>query len=130
MNMSISTCSRLLKSGAIRRHSNAIKPFLKEENKRSRLQFCISMLDENNIPHDSGFKGMYNIVHIDKKWFYMTKKSENYYLLPYEEEPLRTYKSKNFIAKVMFLVALARPRFDAEGNEFFSGKIGVKTGFS
>ena len=25
----------------------------------------------------------------------------------------------------MFLVALARPRFDAQGNELFSGKIGV-----
>ncbi|XP_024627974.1 uncharacterized protein [Medicago truncatula] len=68
---------------------------------------------------------MHNIVHIDEKWFYITKKSMHYYLLPDEEEPLRTCKSKNFIAKVMFLVAVARPRFDAEGNEVFSGKIGV-----
>ena len=55
----------------------------------------------------------------------MTKKSENYYLLPNEEDPQCTCKSKNFIGKVMFLVALARPRFDAQGNEIFSGKIGV-----
>ena len=72
------TLFRLLKSGTIRRHSNAIKPFLKEENRRSRLQFCISMLDESSISHDPIFIGMYNIVHIDEKWFYMTKKSENY----------------------------------------------------
>ncbi|XP_050920259.1 uncharacterized protein LOC127137895 [Lathyrus oleraceus] len=55
----------------------------------------------------------------------MTKKSENYYLLPEEDEPHRTCKSKNFIAKVMFLVALTRPRFDSQGNEIFSGKIGI-----
>ena len=103
----MATLFRLLKSGSIRRHSNSIKPFLKEENKRSRLRFCISMLDESSIPHDAIFVGMYNIIHIDEKWFYMTKKSENYYLLPDEDDPMRTCKSKNFIGKVMFLVALA-----------------------
>ena len=114
---------RLLKSGVIRRHSNAIKPLLKEENKRVRLEFCLSMLE--GIPHDPMFKSMHNIIHIDEKWFYMTKKSENYYLLLEEGEPHRTYKSKIFIAKVMFLVALTRPRFDSQGNEIFSGKIGI-----
>ncbi|KAF2310203.1 hypothetical protein GH714_007196 [Hevea brasiliensis] len=109
----------------IRRHSNAIKPFLKDENKRSRLQFCISMLDGGNIPHDPISIGMYNIFHIDEKWFYMMKKSENYYLLTDEEDPMRACKSKNFIGKVMFLVAIARPRLDAQGNELFYGKIGV-----
>ncbi|KAF2310199.1 hypothetical protein GH714_007183 [Hevea brasiliensis] len=106
-------------------HSNAIKPFLKDENKRSRLQFCISMLDGGNIPHDPISIGMYNIFHIDEKWFYMMKKSENYYLLTDEEDPMRACKSKNFIGKVMFLVAIARPRLDAQGNELFYGKIGV-----
>ncbi|KAL7152803.1 hypothetical protein ABFS83_04G123300 [Erythranthe nasuta] len=114
-----------LKSGQIRRHSSTIKPFLMEENKRSRLQFCLSMLDSNSMPHDPTFIGMYNTVHIDEKWFWMTTKSENYYLLPNEEQPLRTCKSKNFIEKMMFLAAIARPRFDAEGNELFSGKISV-----
>ncbi|KAI9089740.1 hypothetical protein K1719_029033 [Acacia pycnantha] len=55
----------------------------------------------------------------------MTKKNADYYLLPGEEEPLRNKKNKNFIGKVMFLVAVARPRFDSDGNETFSGKIGV-----
>ncbi|KAI5424708.1 hypothetical protein KIW84_030771 [Lathyrus oleraceus] len=114
---------RLIKSGAIRRNSNAIKPLLKEKNKISRLEFCLSMLE--GTPHDPMFKSMHNIIHIDEKWFYMTKKSEKYYLLPDEDEPYRTCKSKNFIAKVMFLVAQTRPRFDSEENETFSGKIGV-----
>lgn len=125
LNISKSSLARLLNHGTIRRHSNAIKPFLKEENKISRLNFCLSMLERGSIPHNPTFTAMHNIVHIDEKWFYITKKSMHYYLLPDEEEPLRTCKSKNFIAKVMFLVAVARPRFDAEGNEVFSGKIGV-----
>ncbi|XP_057440743.1 uncharacterized protein LOC130732769 [Lotus japonicus] len=98
---------------------------MKEENKTARLKFCLSMMESATIPHDPIFKAMYNIVHIDEKWFYMTKKSTNYYLLPDEADPLRYCKNKNFIGKVMFLVAIARPRFDAEGNETFSGKIGV-----
>ncbi|KAI5410613.1 hypothetical protein KIW84_055943 [Lathyrus oleraceus] len=40
-----------------------------------------------------------------------------------EDEPYRTCKSKNFIAKVMFLVAQTRPRFDSEEKETFSGKL-------
>ncbi|XP_019099327.1 PREDICTED: uncharacterized protein LOC109132269 [Camelina sativa] len=55
----------------------------------------------------------------------MTKTTENYYLLREEDDPIRTCQSKNFIGKVMVLVAMARPRFDADGNETFSGKIGV-----
>lgn len=125
LNVGKTTLFRNLKLGNIRRHSNAIKPFLKEENKRTRLQFCISMLERNTLAHDPTFVDMYNVVHIDEKWFYMTKKLETYYLLPDEEDPLRTCKSKNFIGKVMFLAAIARPRFDAEGNEIFSGKIGI-----
>ena len=83
------------------------------------------MLETSSLPHELKFIGMYNIVHIDEKWFYMTKKSKKYYLLPSEDDPLRSCQSKNFIPKVMFLTAIARPRFDDEGNETFSGKIGV-----
>lgn len=83
------------------------------------------MFDGVSLPHDPIFSGMHNIIYIDEKWFYMTKKCENYHLVHDEEEPMRTCKSKSFIEKVTFLVAIARPRFDANGNETFSGKIGV-----
>ncbi|GAA0155425.1 hypothetical protein LIER_13156 [Lithospermum erythrorhizon] len=42
---------------------------------------------------------MYNYVQIDEKWFYMTKKSESYYLLPAEEEPVHTCRIKNYIGQ-------------------------------
>ncbi|KAM3382792.1 hypothetical protein P3S68_008367 [Capsicum galapagoense] len=46
-----------------------------------------------------------------------------YYLLPNEEDPIRTVKSKNFIDRVIFLVVVARLRFDAQGVKIFSDKI-------
>ncbi|XP_019097494.1 PREDICTED: uncharacterized protein LOC109131248 [Camelina sativa] len=125
LKMSHTTLARYVKEGLIRRHSNAIKPRLRESNMRARLEFCVSMLDSRFMPNHPKFVDMYNVVHIDEKWFYMTKPKETYYLLPTEEEPYRTCQSKNYIGKVMFLAAMARPRFDGEGNEVFSGKIGV-----
>lgn len=125
IQVSKSTLHRRIKEGALRPHSNPLKPHLSEEIKRARLRFCLSMVEPSTLDTEPIFKSMYDCVHIDEKWFYMTKESEKYYLLPEEEEPYRTCKSKRFITKVMFMAAVARPRFDADGNEEFSGKIGI-----
>ncbi|KAH7835801.1 hypothetical protein Vadar_029964 [Vaccinium darrowii] len=119
------TLHRRLKEGAIRPHTSAVKPYLFEDAKKARLRFCLSMLEPSSLETQPVFKDMYNYVHIDEKWFFMTKESEQFYLLPEEPEPLRTCKSKRFITKVMFLAAVARPRFDSTGTETFSGKIGI-----
>ena len=52
------------------------------------------------------FKPLYNVVYIDEKWFYRTRKNQKYYLANDEERPQRTVKSKNFIEKVMFQVSV------------------------
>ena len=65
------------------------------------------MLEPSSFNNNPTFKGMFNYVHIDEKWFYMSKESEKYYLLPQEQEPLRTCKSERFIVKVMVLAAVA-----------------------
>lgn len=49
------------------------------------------------------------------RWFNMSRKNETYYILSDEEDPYRTCKSKIFVGKVMFLVAIARPHIDSEG---------------
>jgi hypothetical protein len=116
---------KLVKEGILCRYSSTLKPYIKDDNKKDRLRFCLSMLEENNIPHNPIFKSMYNIIHIDEKWFEMTKKSTNYYLVADEEDPYRTCRNKNYIPKVMFLVAIAGPRFDEDFNVTFTGKIGV-----
>jgi transposase-like protein len=120
-----STLHRLFKEGKLRRHSNSLKPYLKEPNKTERLRFCISMLDPSTLVNDPKFLEMYNIIHIDEKWFYITRKNRNFYLVPDEIDPHRTVQNKNAIVKVMFLSAVARPRFDEQGNCTFDGKLGV-----
>ncbi|KAM3341368.1 hypothetical protein P3S68_029003 [Capsicum galapagoense] len=110
MNMAKSTVFRRVKDGTLRPHSNSIKPQLTEGNKKVRLQYCLSMIDQNTIHINPMFMNMFNYVHIDEKWFFLSKKVERYYLLPgeHEPDPYRSYKSKNFIPKVMFMAAVAR----------------------
>ncbi|KAE8777277.1 hypothetical protein D1007_50045 [Hordeum vulgare] len=80
----------------LKRITNTVKPFLKPANKIARLKFCISMMDEHSIstPYPS-FKSMNNMVHIDEKC----------------------------IGKVTFLTAVAKPRYNDEGQMTFDGKI-------
>ncbi|XP_024318861.1 uncharacterized protein LOC112272408 isoform X1 [Brachypodium distachyon] len=97
-----------------------------DANKIKRLQFCVSMLDDDGLTTPCPFfKKMDNVVHIDEKWFYMIRISNNYYLLPGEPRPLRTVQNKNSIGKVMFLTAVAKPRFGEGGEVTFDGKIGT-----
>lgn len=124
MHMSKSTVQRKHKEGDFRKHTNPLKPHLKDSNKIARVRFCLSMIDKNSGGTPK-FLDMFNMIHIDEKWFYITKKAEKFYLLPEENDPERTCKSKNFTTKVMFLTAIARPRFDANGYEVFSGKLGT-----
>ena len=68
---------------------------------------------------------MYDTVHIDEKWFYMTREKRNYYVLRDEPVPYRAVQSKKFITKVMFMAAVARPRHDHHRNRNFDGLIGI-----
>ena len=68
---------------------------------------------------------MENIIHIDEKLFNASKKEKTFYLYPGEEEPYFTVHNKNAIDKVIFLSAVAKPRYDDEGNCTFDGKIGI-----
>lgn len=119
------TVHRRIKEGYLRPHTNSIKPFLMDENMKARLRYCLSMIIRSNTPNTSVFSSMMDLIHLDEKWFYMTKKPQRYYLHPDESIPLRTCKSLNFIDKIKFLAVVARPRFDPIRNEMFSGKIGI-----
>lgn len=125
IHLSPTTLHRKFKMGLIRRHSSTVKPFLKDENKMARLRFCLSMLDESTVNTAPKFLDMHSILHIDEKWFYMTKKKKSYYLVAEEDDPHRTVQNKNCIGKVMFLGVLGQPLRDGHGNELFSGKFGI-----
>ena len=62
-------------------------------------------------------------IHIDEKWFYLTKCKRSYYVLLDEETPQRTCKSKR-LSKVLVAYdnSLARPRWP---KCLFAGKIGI-----
>ena len=116
-----SSLFRSIKRGEIRSHSSSVKPFLTETNMAERVEFCKSHINtERGI-----FHSMMDVIHVDEKWFYMTKNTRKYYLGREEEEPHRTTKSKRFSTKVMFLAAVARPRWNTAANKQFDGKIGI-----
>lgn len=124
LHVSKSKLHSMKREGIIKRVSNSIKPYLTDKNKKDRLKWCLSMLDPMSIPNDPVFKGLFDFVFIDEKWFNITRKTERYYTVQGEHEPTRTCKNKNYIPKIMLLTALARPRFDSDGNCTFDGKIG------
>ncbi|XP_042024289.1 uncharacterized protein LOC121771521 [Salvia splendens] len=125
MEVSKTTVGRWAKNNLIRPHTNAIKPALTEANKISRMRWCLThiqpAIDEGKLLYHA----MHNTVHIDEKWFYMIKASEKYYMLPDEDEPYMSCKSKRFITKVMFMCAVSRPQFGTDGQTIFDGKIGI-----
>lgn len=125
LNCSKSTVWRWVKAGLIKAHTSAIRPHLSADHKLLRLKFSIEAIEFDRLQNMLKFKSMHNTVHLDEKWFFLTKESHRYYLTPGEIEPHRTCKSKRFIPKVMFMCAVCRPIFDANGAVVFDGKIGI-----
>lgn len=125
MNMPKTTIFRRLKEKQIRRVTSELKPMLTEENMKERVAYCLQNIEPSTFQDEPTFKAGFNVVHIDEKWFYRIKKKENVYLSHREEAPKRETKNKGHIQKIMFLSAMARPRYDAQGNCVFDEKIGV-----
>lgn len=71
------------------------------------------------------FHDFYDFVHIDEKWFYVDTDRKTFYLTKNEKAPYRATQSKRFITKVMFMMAVARPRWDSRHNKWFDGRVGV-----
>ncbi|XP_051145930.1 uncharacterized protein LOC127261677 [Andrographis paniculata] len=125
MNVSKSIVGNRVKSGLIRPHTNAIKPSLNEKNKIERLKFSLNSLQIDSASKVIKFQSMSQVVHVDKKWFNLTRETKIYYLLPDEPEPYKVCHSKRFITKVMFLCAVVRPMYASNGECIFDGKIDI-----
>ncbi|KAK9733580.1 hypothetical protein RND81_04G076300 [Saponaria officinalis] len=117
------TIQRWVKKGSIRKHTNTLHQTLSEATKFQRLIFALGAISINM--NNFKFNDMNNHVHIDEKWFYLTKTTERYYLLPEEEDHYRSCQSKRLITKVMFMCAVSRPILDDNGEVVFDGKIGI-----
>lgn len=121
IGVSVSTLNRRIKKGEVKVFNSSLKPTLSQENQERRKSFCLSFLKLQ----ENEFDDMKNVIHVDEKWFYLTKNKKKFYLSPDESNPHRTTKNKRYIPKVMFLAAVARPRWDSKKNCLFDGKIGI-----
>lgn len=114
---------------AVVKHSSALLPVLNEVNKVARVSYCLDQVDlrQRTITRNSGtvrYKDQYATIHVDEKWFHLTRDGKRYYLAPGEEPPKRRCKHKGYIDKIMFLSAVARPR-QINAHDHFDGKIGI-----
>ncbi|KAF0701538.1 Aste57867_8012 [Aphanomyces stellatus] len=113
-----------MKESKLKAKSNYVNPMLTEENKEDRFRFALNFLE----PRSNGshvFANMHEYVHVDEKWFFLTKVKKKFYVYDDEELALRSVKNKKFITKVMFLAAVARPRYDFRLKRIFDGKLGI-----
>lgn len=113
-----------IKSKNLLRHTNPLRPKHTELNLLQRLKHCVSLVSPASVDDTPEFCGMYNYIHLDEKWFNIMEDSSTMIIVPGETPPHRTCKHKRFLGKIMFLSAIARPRF-SEGECTFDGKIGI-----
>ncbi|XP_074277539.1 uncharacterized protein LOC141601168 [Silene latifolia] len=134
--VSVGTVHSWVKEGLLKPHSSQLHPKLTDLHKDQRLLYSLKSLvvkqvlgeffDLNNMPvTETIFNEMSNTIHMDEKWFYITKDNEKVYIVEGEELPYRSCQSKRYITKVMFMCAFSRPIYDADGELVFDGKIGM-----
>jgi hypothetical protein len=102
-------------------HSNVLMPDLTDEHKVARVLYARDKLDTELRSYDD----FLNSVHVDEKWFFLNEAELNMWITPGEATPKRRVKHKSHIIKVMFLAAIARPRYNEQGECTFDGKIGM-----
>ncbi|RHY84433.1 hypothetical protein DYB35_007058 [Aphanomyces astaci] len=110
---------RALKAGTIQRRSTRIKPLLTDENRAERLAFCRSLVPPvltARVPPQAAPA---------KPWFNADKNIRKVYLTAGEEPEQRAWSSKRFVPKVMFLAAVAPPRYDEARGMYFDGNLGI-----
>lgn len=104
-----------------------IKPTLTPLQRVNRLKYVLKQVDRAhglNRPNHL-YKDFYDTVMVDESWFYMKRVNNKVWLIDGTVVPnAPTCQHKSHIEKVMFLVAVARPRTLADGTRF-SGKIGL-----
>ena len=109
-------------ASTIHGHSNSLKPILTEENKLARLLMANHFQD----PQDpSKYQDMCDCIHLDEKWFFLTREKERYLLLLDKKNPMHCIRHKSHITKVMFLCAAAKPHFNPSANSWWDEKLGI-----
>ena len=130
LKISPTTAQRIIKTEpeVFISRSNNLKVELDDEKMLARIDYCFSNMEwkgnRTERVGDYWYKEQMDVIHVDEKWFYITKVHRRYILAAGEEEPHRTVRNKQFITKVMFICAQARPRMLSNG-VYWDGKIGI-----
>ena len=122
MGVSKTTVHHWIVASTICVHCNSLKPFLTEVNKVARLLMELHFRDSVD---PTKYCDMLDRIHLDEKWFFLTQEKEISLLLPEEKNPKCCVKHMSHITKVMFLCAIAQPRFNPSANSWWDGKLGI-----
>ncbi|XP_021774378.1 uncharacterized protein LOC110738323 [Chenopodium quinoa] len=119
------TIHKLKKKGRLKTHTSTNHPALTSNHKIARLKWVLCHLLPAKENGDPQFVDMQQVVHIDKKWFYLNPDTRRFYLLPNESNPYMCQQSKRFKVKGMFMAAIGKPVFDPQGVVLHDGKYGM-----
>lgn len=73
MGVSLSTLHRWGKAGLFKIFTSFIKPSLTADCKFLRMRFSLEALELDRVMNQLRYSSMHNIVHIDEKWFFISK---------------------------------------------------------
>jgi hypothetical protein len=109
-----------------------MRPKLTAEHKQARIDFARAKISP--VLGEGGrqfYDGQFDTIHIDEKNFHVDKKTRRVFVGDDEPAPNRSCRNINFIQKVMFLAAVARPwrhevrTLENENDWFWDGKVGM-----
>ena len=121
------TPHRNLKKLGLRAAQSYLKPFLNDGGKVKRLEWALrwALPVPSALGGGHKFHDFLNFVHLDNKCFDMSKNGQNHYMHDDEDVRTRKVQHKSHITRVMFLVVVARPRYDPHRQRMFGGKMGI-----
>lgn len=102
LGVSVNVVERAHKAGIFRRHSSTLKSVLSPLQEVTRLNYC---LEQRNVT-GLAFNDQLDTIHVDEKWFPITKKSQNFFLGRNEPNPVRKHHNYQHVEKVSLVVAL------------------------
>lgn len=113
-----------MKALGLKASRQCLKPILTGEGKHRRVNWALRFIRE--LPGGKcKFNPLTDMVCLDEKWLFQCVHRQKYY--PYDGHimPVRRVQHKSHVVKVMFLAAVARPRWDTHSNCHFNGLIEI-----
>ena len=108
--------------GGLKPHSSALKPVLTEQNRYSWLLHALVMVNPNDT---TKFQDLYDFIHVDRKWFYLMRDRQEFFMADEEIAPQCGVCHKGHITKVMFLCAVVCPHYNTATKTWWDGKLKI-----